>query len=130
MIAVELDIILAIVGTVLLAVATFYLARRISERAEIEALRRTVLQKQVNELTVELHEAREAIEAEEAETAFLKSELEEREAIIVEMQERLKFAEKVSERDIDRIRGMLSEILHLLEKLGERIERIERKKEK
>lgn len=121
-----LEYIFIIISSMSVLVVALFTARRLSERIEESAEKTTRLREEIEMLHGKLEAANDLIEKKDRELESLKSELQEREQYIADMHKRLDFAEKVSERDTDRIRMMMTDLDHTLKELKERIKAIER----
>lgn len=115
-------IVVSIISGFVGVIFTFYAGRKISQRIEIEATRRRALEKEIEMIHVMLEQARKTIEIRDKEIQSLKSELEKKEEKIAELQDRVKFAEKVSERDFEQVQARLRKTILQIEKMLKEIE--------
>ena len=99
-------VILTIASGIIVFIMGRILSRSIEERAE----KTKMLKFELEALEVQLNKANEIIEQRNREIESLRSELEEKEREIYELKERLKFAEKVSERDIEFLRSQIGNL--------------------
>jgi len=97
------ELLTTVSAIILAAVATAFallLGRKISQREEVRANKELYLKRENADLMEQLHRVREAIEEKELEIEKCRSEVAEKNKDIAELQERLRFAEKVTERDL------------------------------
>ena len=124
----EIFQIVTVILSVGVAILVFWISRRLSSEVETRAEKMREIRVQMGELQHELVMKDTIIEEKEHETQSMKSELEEREKKIAELQQRLKVAEKVSERDLENIRNSLSEIQAVIRTIISRMEEREGQK--
>lgn len=107
--------------TGLMVAMTFWTARRLSSRIEERAERIRELRKQLDNSEMKLAEKDAVIDGKQREIEQLKLMLTEKDKKIVELEERMKFAEKVSERDLEKIKDRISAIHSEMQELASHI---------
>lgn len=105
-------------------IIAFIMSRLLSRSIEERAERAKKLKIELKSLVVELEKAKEIIEQRNREIESLRSELEEKERQISELKERLKFAEKVSERDIEFLRLQVGKLSAMMDEIADKFERL------
>jgi hypothetical protein len=101
------------------AALAFWLARRLSSRIEERAEKIRELREQLVVSEKRNKEKDGVIKEKQLEIEQLKLTLAEKDKKIAELEERTKFAEKVSERDLDRIKERISDMQAILQKISE-----------
>lgn len=112
------------------AIVVFILARRLSHRISESVEKTRALRFEIHHLMTKLSECQKILEQKDEEISRLKSELDRKELEISELKEQLKFAEKVSKRDLDSLRlqmaklsALTDEMMHVLTDLYYRIQK-------
>jgi predicted RNase H-like nuclease (RuvC/YqgF family) len=124
----EIMNIVALVVGVATGIVALWASRQLSKRMERKTLGERDLKDRLLSEQKRLELLAEVVNDKEREIGSLKSELTEKDKKIAELKERIRFAERVSSRDIDRIRMMLTSMSDTIKELMERLEKTEKRR--
>ena len=128
MIEIPVSSILSSIVAISAVIAVVLLARRASERIEEVSKRRIAMEQEIDVLSFNLKDCEEIIKIKDREIESLKSKLDEKEEEITNLKEAIKSAEKIYERDIERIRDDIEEILARMREIVKEEEKRDKKK--